>query len=194
MASRYGNLGTAAAVQRCFALLLADPSDSFSCAHNVAHCLLQLCRQHLAVLATGRISQAVGVATLSPEAAGNALQEDSWRTSRAVDAASLGPASTTDALQDAQAAMQVLAMLAAERPMLLAGMAKQILATAFPHRSKLKQGLELLQKWALDAVVAMAGDAITASEVCLIGLLLLTASAALQAVVCTHNPALPLHV
>lgn len=138
MASRHGTLGTAAAVQRCFALLLKDPADPFSCAHNVANCLLQLCRQRLLTLAAGR-------------------------SSRSANAFTLGPAS--DALQEAQAAMQVLAMLAAERPMLLAGTAKQILASAFPHRSKLDLGLELLQKWALDAVVAMARDVSTAPEV-----------------------------
>jgi hypothetical protein len=167
LAGEFGTLATAASVQQCFALLFKSHDDLFPSAHTVALSLLRSVRVQLALLSRP-------APTETPR--GCRESTASWHTPigrklgacRSLAApAALAPPVTEEArrkgLAESEAALQLLSILAAERPTVLSGMVAKVLSTAFPIRPM--AGLELAQKWALDIVYGMSLNSTTAAEV-----------------------------
>ena len=174
-----GSLGTAAALQQCLGLHIANDEDFQP--HTLA----------LALLSHGKAKQQAAAAAAQPghgtangSSAAAASQADSAapRLLQERSTPHAGPPGASDgaddaskpaqanqvanaALREAEAAYQVVAMLAAEAPTCLTGLVSKLLSQAFPSTRELARSA-LLQKWAMDVLFCMAGDARVASEVC----------------------------
>jgi hypothetical protein len=165
----HGTQATAAALQRCFALLLRGHADTEfpDIARAVAHELLESARKRLAHvdamdvaprLRQRRDSSASGPSRTPLGPAGGAAQTPEPQLAGSED--------DDRAFQRARAshAFWVLTMFAAEQPQFLSGMLRSVLGVAFPVQAP-AHGRELVQKFALDIVYHMALDPNTLAEV-----------------------------
>ena len=185
LAGERGTKCTAKALRMCLSLILKKTDgDAFS-PHDVTLSLLASARGAIAAAAAAAAAPAATAAhqrvavRRDSDAAGPSktpladvsAAEPSQQTSGS--GALPGSMSSCRAhLRRAEAALQVLSIIAAEQPAALTGLVPRVLDTAFP-RSQLAE-LQLVQKWALDSIYHLALDPSTIAEVCNCSLLLPT--------------------
>lgn len=145
----------AAAIAEDLTALLSDAHSSHGTAFSVRRCLGQIFKAE-----EDAFSTASSVACSLLHSARATLSRLSAPASERAHTEELPPA---EALRKAEAQFQLLAIFAAEKPALLTSLVKKMLGAAFPHHRW--SGLELVQKWALDAVASLAANAATKLEV-----------------------------
>lgn len=178
LAAETGKLGTAAALQKCLGEHI-ESDDSFQ-AHTLALTLLSSAKAQQQAAKTawpgraaGSMQTALQVAgTQTPAASADQMHANSTGCAGEGAAQQGGPCAAAfqagtaaQCLRKAEAALQAMAMLAAESPACLIGIVSKLLSQAFPQGSSMATS-ELLQKWAIDVLYHMAGDATTRPEVC----------------------------